>query len=300
MQHSWQAERTTSPEEALARIRARFPDLGARSAQPMGEGWDNTAFLVDGRWVFRFPRRQIAVPLLEREARVLPRLASLLPLPIPAPRWFAPAGPGSEWPFAGYPLLDGVTADRAALPDEERMAVAPSLGRFLAALHAIPVDGLNLPRDELARTDFVQRRPRLEARLKEVAAAGVIDRPERVLDLFRGEPAGPPPRPVLVHGDLYSRHLLVAPDRALAGVIDWGDVHAGDPGLDLMAVYSFLPPAARPLFFRVYGPADARTLRVARLRAAYHTVVLLGFAHETGDEALLREARTGLRNVLAE
>ena len=52
----------------------------------MGAGWDNTAYLVNGEWVFRFPRRTIAVPLLEAEGRVLPKLAPRLPLSDSAPR----------------------------------------------------------------------------------------------------------------------------------------------------------------------------------------------------------------------
>lgn len=30
--------------------------------EPLAEGWDNTVFLLDGTWVCRFPRRQLAAP----------------------------------------------------------------------------------------------------------------------------------------------------------------------------------------------------------------------------------------------
>ena len=110
-------------------------------------------------------------------------------------------------------------------------------------------------------------------------------------------PAGPP-RTVAVHGDLYVRHLLVDDARRICGVIDWGDVHAGDPALDLSIAYGFLPPRARDAFFRAYGPADARTRRVARLRAASHSFALAWFADSISDAALLREALTAMGNVL--
>jgi hypothetical protein len=49
----------------------------------------------------------------------------------------------------------------------------------------------------------------------------------------------------LVHGCLYSRHVIVEPsdaesdeDARLAGIIDWGDVHAGDPSGDLACAWS--------------------------------------------------------------
>ena len=49
----------------------------------LANGWDNTACVVDGRWLFRFQRREIAVPGMRREIAILPRLAAMLPLPIP-------------------------------------------------------------------------------------------------------------------------------------------------------------------------------------------------------------------------
>jgi aminoglycoside phosphotransferase (APT) family kinase protein len=81
-------------------------------------------------------------------------------------------------------------------------------------------------------------------------------------------------------------------------VIDWGDVHAGDPAVDLSVMYGFLPPSARDDFARAYGPIDARTARLARLRAAFHSVALTSFAHSNADEALLREGKIAMRNVL--
>ena len=58
-------------DEALARqlIAAQFPPLPERSLGFLGEGWDYTAFLVDGSLVFRFPRREIGLPGTGREIR---------------------------------------------------------------------------------------------------------------------------------------------------------------------------------------------------------------------------------------
>ncbi|MCH7839494.1 MAG: phosphotransferase [Planctomycetes bacterium] len=48
------------------------------------------------------------------------------------------------------------------------------------------------------------------------------------LDLAR-----PAKSTTLVHRDLYARHMLVDDDGRPCGVIDWGDVHVGDPAIDL-------------------------------------------------------------------
>jgi aminoglycoside phosphotransferase (APT) family kinase protein len=117
--------------------------------------------------------------------------------------------------------------------------------------------------------------------------------------MFEGcGPPEPPPERVPVHGDLYERHVLVDEANRVSGVIDWGDVHAGDPALDLSFLYRFFPADERDDFLRVYGPVDARTARLARLRAAFHASTLALFAHSTGDEPLLRASLAAMRNVL--
>ena len=298
MLQPWEAEREVTPELALALVREQFPELAAGRAEPFGSGWDNTAFLVDGDAVFRFPRKQSTVELLERESRFLPHLAGRLPLAVPHPRWIGRPTERFPWPFAGYPRLAGTTADAADLSDGERAAAAEPLGRFLAALHAIPPDGLALPPDLIGRTAFARRLPELVERLERLCADGRIADPAPWLRLFQGELPAPPPWTVPVHGDLYVRHLLVDGARRVTGVIDWGDVHAGDPGADLTIAYGFLPPRARDAFFRAYGPADVRTRRVARLRAAFHAPALALYADSTGDEVLLREALATMHRVL--
>ena len=53
-------------------------------------------------WVFRLPRRAVAIAGVEREIAVLPRLAPFLPLPIPEPVLRRPPRRGGfPWPFFG-------------------------------------------------------------------------------------------------------------------------------------------------------------------------------------------------------
>lgn len=293
----WVPEIVVSPELALELVREQFPGLG-RTAEPFGSGWDNTAYLVDGDIVFRFPRREFAVQFTAREASVLPALAPRLPLPIPVPLWIGAPTDRFPWPFAGYRMLPGRTADEAALSSEERRAAAPVLAEFLAALHSTPRDGLGLSPDGLARTDFVRRMPLLIERLQGLESAGIIADRRPWTRLFEGYRLEPTPHPVPVHGDLYERHILVDDAHRVSGVIDWGDVHAGDPALDLSLLYRFFPADERDDFLRAYGPVDARTARMARLRAAFHASTLTFFAHSTGDASLLRASLAGMRNVL--
>ncbi len=82
--------------------------LGDAPVRPLAEGWDNTVFVVGDTWVFRFPRRAIALPGLRREIEVLPRIAASLPLAVPVPDFVGAPDADFPWPFWGARLLPGV------------------------------------------------------------------------------------------------------------------------------------------------------------------------------------------------
>ena len=103
----WDAEVTVDGVLVRSLLSEQFPELDARSARLLGEGWDNSVWVVEESWAFRFPRRAIAIPGVEREISVLPRLAPLLPAPIPEPRFVGTPSERFPWPFFGAPLLAG-------------------------------------------------------------------------------------------------------------------------------------------------------------------------------------------------
>ncbi len=290
MTEPWQAEREWSNDEVREVVRAQCPALPCRSVEPFGCGWDNTAFLIDGEWVFRFVRRGIAVALLERETSVLPSLAPLLSVPIPNPQWFGRVG---GWPFAGYRRLIGRPASDLFLDEAARQRLARPLGDFLRSLHDLPTNGVEVGPDPFGRLDIAKRRPIAEQMLDECAAPMDAAALRRVL--YEVDPCSA--EPVLSHGDLYSRHVLLE-DGQLAGVIDWGDVCLADPAVDLAVAFAFLPPAARGEFFAAYGLIAESTASRARFRAVCHTLNVHRYAKSIGDEALLAEATLALRFIV--
>ena len=72
MSHQWDPEQIIEPPMALQLIRDQFPELEPKHIRLLGAGWDNTAFIIDEELIFRFPRREIALPLLEAEWCALP------------------------------------------------------------------------------------------------------------------------------------------------------------------------------------------------------------------------------------
>jgi aminoglycoside phosphotransferase (APT) family kinase protein len=300
----WDPEREVGPDEGRALLALRRPDLAAERVEPLGAGFDATAYLVDGAWVARFPRRAVAVGWLEGEARVMPRLAARLPLPVPAPALAVAPDGGFPWPFSVHRWLPGLTADRAAPDDAGRARLAAPLGRFLAALHAIgPAEAraIGAGEDPMGRFDVPRRTARAHDGLDRLAALGLGDHRAAIEPALAGARGRRPARAAnLVHGDLYARHLLLDGDGALSGVIDWGDVHLGDPATDLAIVHTFLPPPARRAFLACYGPVDEDAWALARFRAAYHSVLVALYAQEVADGPLLTEALSGMERIAGE
>jgi aminoglycoside phosphotransferase (APT) family kinase protein len=296
----WIAERVVSPELAQSLIRSQFPEVKALKVEPLGQGFDNTVFRVDDDWVFRFPRRTVAAPLLETEVRVLPALAPRLPIPIPNPRWIGKPDAQFPWLFAGHPYVPGVAAARARLTNDQRLTFAKPMAAFLRALHGIDsgeMTALGAPFDEWGRLNVKARLPKTEGILDRLVSSNLVDAEtrERVLSLLRETPEGGPRGPnVVVHGDLYGAQVLVDRHHRITGIIDWGDLHVGDAAVDLGFAFQMLPPSGRGVFFKNYGEVDNLTLRLARFRALTHAVFVTEYAADIGDDALGREAKLAL------
>ena len=293
----WTAE--VKVDEPLARrlIAGQFPQVELAGLELLGEGWDNTVWLADDRWVFRFPRREVALPGFARELAALPVLAPRVPLPIPDPVFVGRPVAEFPWPFFGAPYMPG--REPLGLDEPTRAALARPLGEFLRALHAAPaVDGLL--EDPMGRADMAVRVPKTLEQLGLVEAAGVWQAPASVAELLEAARSLPKPEPVsVVHGDLHFRHLLVDDHGALSGVIDWGDVCRGDPAIDLTLFWSLLPSAARPDFLAAYGPVREDQLVRSRVLAINLCSILALYAHDEGMPAVKAEALAGLERAVA-
>ena len=299
----WQAEVRIDARLVRRLLRDQFDELELTSLEPLGEGWDNSVWLVDGRWAFRFPRREIAVPAVARQLAMLPRLAPRLPLPIPEPAFAGRPGDAFPWPFFGTPFLPGKEAAHAAPADAVRARAARPLGEFLRALHApelLELEGVDaLPVDPMGRADMGKRVPMARERLAELRADGIWEAPPEAEGIVAAAAALPPPSGrAVAHGDLHLRHLLIADEGTPSAVIDWDDLCVGDPAIDLILYWSFLPPAARPGFLAAYPATEDRLAR-ARLLSLFLCGALAVHGRHEGKPALEAEAVAGLERTLA-
>ena len=241
------------PEQLARRLLdEQFPEFRDCPLTLLGEGWDNVAWQVGDGWVFRFPRRQVAADLITAENAVMPGVAEHLTAPVAWPQRVGQPTDDYQWPFAGYSLIKGEELCMAAPPAGRRLLLAEELGKFLRSLHAVSAEEaskLGAPLDTIRRLDIKYRSRRTIEYLARAVDLGLIEnlRPwelllEHVIPLCRQ------PRSVcLVHGDLYSRHVIVKSadnggdqDARLADVIDWGDLHVGEPAIDLSCAWSLL------------------------------------------------------------
>jgi aminoglycoside phosphotransferase (APT) family kinase protein len=295
----WTAELVVD-EELARRLLAQFPELEVESLRPFAEGWDYTIWLVNESWAFRFPRREIAVSGLRREIAVLPELAPLLPIPVPAPVFVGEPADGFPWPFFGSAFLPGRELGDAALEDRPRVEVGRSLARFLRRLHDADV-AYDLPADGNRRADMTTRVPKTCEQLDALEAAGIWRPPAAVNRLL--DEAERLPRSdlsIVVHGDLHFRQVLVDEDTTLTGVIDWVDVCRSDPAIDLSMFWSYLPPEGRDVFLAEYGQVSDDQLLRARVVALSLSAALAHYAHVEGFQAVEREALSGLARAAAE
>ncbi|MYT29923.1 MULTISPECIES: phosphotransferase [unclassified Streptomyces] len=193
------------------------------------DGWDSEACLVGGRWVERRPRRPEVAERLRTETWLMPWLAPQLPLPVPVPAVVAD---------------DPLVVRHVVVPGEPLGAPLAAhgrrLGAFLRALHAADT------------TEAVRRGVPARERTCHERADMVREFTSRVLPLLPAERRRPAsallaqvaalPARTLVHGDLGPEHVL-ARNGQLTGVIDFGDVHIGDPAIDLAWALHATPPA---------------------------------------------------------
>jgi aminoglycoside phosphotransferase (APT) family kinase protein len=224
-----------APDSDLLRalLGEQAPELAALHLDQLPGGRDNAAIRIGDDLVARLPLHSAAVPLMRTEHRWLPQLAPRLPLATSTPVVRGEPGSGYPFPWSVAHWIDGDTADRT--PYDEHTA-ADSLIAFLRALHQpAPPDA---PINPVRSVPLAERLPRFRehvAALDHPRAAELVE----TLEQLAAVPV--PDRPaVWCHGDLHPRNIVVH-DRNVVGVIDWGDLHGGDPVVDYAAAWMLLP-----------------------------------------------------------
>ncbi len=243
----------------------------------------------------RLPSVAGYAPQVEKEHRWLPRLAPLLPLPIPVP--LAMGSPTAEYPWywSVYRWLDGEPASVGRVADLRLFAV--TLAHFLVALQLIgAADGPPPGRDNFFRGGSLAVYD--EETRRAIAALGdTIDTDAATAVWEAALAAEWRGAPVWLHGDVASGNLLVGEGR-LCAVIDFGSSAVGDPACDLTIAWTFLSGDNREAF-RAGLPLDDAAWARGRGWALWKALITLVGAMHT-DPTKAGESRRVIEDVLAD
>jgi len=300
--NQWDAEWEVSEELAHQLISHQFPHLASKRIQKLGHGWDNTVYLVGIEYVFRFPRREVAIHSLTTEKKILPKLKDYCSIDYSLPLFFGEGNYGYPAPFLGYSYLSGEFP--IGLTDEQRAISATKLAVFLKNLHAFPVriaEENGVRHDHRNLTDIALRKEKMHQFLSNISSHLSEEEYLALSDYLKQLTTKKvKQKHTFLHGDLHFKNMLVDKSGTVSGIIDWGDINIGHPVCDLNVVYSFLPPDARSTFFDAYGEVDEETKLLARLMAIYIPILIMMQAIDLNDLRSIDEAKATIKRALAD
>ncbi|HET7628243.1 MAG TPA: aminoglycoside phosphotransferase family protein [Bacillales bacterium] len=271
-------------QRLIETISAVFPEIQVDHAVITG-GQNNSVVMVNGEWVFRFPRYAEGVEQLKKETRFLKLVHEPLPVQVPDPVYSSLDGARVGEAFVGYRRIDGNSLKTYSGNKHE---IVRELGRFLNVLHGLPLNEdlrgvLGPPDNEYA--DWYDMFTRMEAKLfvhmNDNARSKVQDNFKR----FLAEIGDARLKKTVIHGDFGPSNLLIK-DGHVSGVIDFGSVAIGDPARDIASAFfgpfglgeSWMPEVAA-----VY-PQAADYIERARFYASTFALQEALFGIENDDE----------------
>ncbi|HYN82925.1 MAG TPA: phosphotransferase [Gemmatimonadaceae bacterium] len=287
-------------------IGVQFPELRPVQASYLGEGYDSTAFEVNGQLVFRFPKRADVEAQLTIETAILPRLGERTPVPVPAFSFHGKPSPDFPRHFVGYPKLPGIPGIDLELDRLQLLELAPILGEFLSFVHSFPIDDatqcgvpryapealLNEVRDEAAGDLHV------------VKHVGVDALEEQLRTLFKTRVGAHDMDRVtstLVHRDLAAEHILLdSGTRQVTGIIDWSEISISDPAIDFAGMFHWGGLDFTNVVLSHYRvPVDDGLRERARLLAAAKCIGDIVFGLETHRQEYIDSAVRALGHCVA-
>jgi uncharacterized protein with GYD domain len=230
----------------------QHPDLARLPVEFLANGWDNELYRVGDGLIARLPRRALGARSSRTSSAGCPGSPRRCPcpsliqngpgfpprLPLLMERGALPAGRARG---AGQLLRPG--ASRGRRRRVPRRAARPRPGGRA---------GQPVPRCPAGRAG---RQLRGQPRPAHCLTGQDLDRDAvlRGWDAALAAPGYDGP-PLWLHGDLHPANILVN-DGQVSGVIDFGDITAGDPASDLSVAWMLLPPGCHASFWSAYQAA---------------------------------------------
>jgi aminoglycoside phosphotransferase (APT) family kinase protein len=278
---------------AFAALRARLHGVDLTRAVYLDRGIHVTAYRA-GPWVLRVPRTTAARKRILDQAHVYQVMAAR-GLPVPRDAGLAHDAEG-EVAAGFYRYVPG----EPAIASRRTPGLARDLGRFLSALHAVPVELVRGSSEEVSDLWAERFRPCWD-RCRPHLPAGARAWLEGVIARFLASRETTGGRLVPTHGDLTEEHVLVGPDGRLGGIIDPSGPRITDPALDFGSLTENFGWAFADAVLAAYtGPLDPGFARRVSFCASVRPLVTIDAGLRHRSEERFRRGLTRLTERMAD
>lgn len=287
-------EADSDPDLVRRLLGTQFPQWANLPIRRLVSGGTvNAIYRLGAELTVRLPLLESGTETLDHEARWLPLLAPLLPVPIPEFVALGEPAEGYPWRWAIHRWLEGDTLVEGEAADPE--GLAHHLAAFVTAMRKAGLDGgPSAYRGGPLGTVDTETRSAIDA----LRRTDELFDNDAILTAWETALAAPDwsEAPCWTHSDLMPSNLLGASGR-LAGVLDFGTAGVGDPAIDLIPAWNLLTPAARQVFRDGVDVDDATWIR-GRGWALSMAVIQLPYYRHT-NPVISTNARYVINQVLA-
>ena len=231
-QTPWSAEYKLDTAQ-VATIVSENTDLSVSDVNFLGAGWDFYNWLVNGCWVFRFPKRHSDIDTLVQEQRILNQL--VLPIKTPRFQFWVERPKGFHKPFAGYAYLPGFPLLESACDACDLETIGRTIGEVLTELHQqsltpprIPADPLSLWTegfDEIVNKAQADLDADIECQIRDAMSS------YRFRERTKHQ--------VTAHNDLGVEHILMHDRERVTALIDWADCATANGFVDFAGIWAW-------------------------------------------------------------
>ncbi|WP_246020240.1 aminoglycoside phosphotransferase family protein [Lysinibacillus telephonicus] len=219
-------------------ITSNFENMKINHIMQLGEGWMNTAYLINHELVFRFPKDKDGAIDIKKEIKALLYLKKHISLNIPEFIYCGKQDNG--YPFVGYRLLTGEPMNEqlfCSLPSETKEKISYQIAEFIDQVCSFSIEqakSLNIPEKNFYQyylDIFNEVKEKAFNKINQDMQTYISFRFEKYLknkNHFRYSPK-------VLYADLSMDHLLFDQKRQeLTGIIDFGDMKIGDPDYEYL------------------------------------------------------------------
>ncbi len=272
----------------LQAIRSAYPDFSVNSVISNEQGQNNDILIINGDYIFRFPKYLDGIKQLEVEVAVLSGIERYITLSIPHIT-FQNDVMEVRQAFVGYRMIPGEALLREtllAIEDEKTIdGLARQLGGFLKELHTIPVQtAIKRP---LSLSDTAEECADIYGRIREKCFPYMKPSARRWasqhFEAFLDDPRNFQYEPVLRHGDFGTTNILFDRERhEINGILDFGSIGLGDPAYDCAGILSGYGESFLQRFAVVYPAIESFWNRILFYKGTFALLDAL-FGIENND-----------------